>query len=178
MEIEKKLEAILFWKGEPVNKNDLQKILNINSEELEKFIINLDNSLKDRGVCIVNLGDEISMNTSSSVSDIIEKMTKEEIVKDLGKAGLETLSIILYKGKVTRAEIDYIRGVNSQFIVRNLLIRGLIGRKNNPNDSRSYEYFPTINLLSHLGLKNLSDLPDYERIRQELDKENNEENKG
>jgi segregation and condensation protein B len=76
-------------------------------------------------------------------------------VKDLGKAGLETLSIILYQGPISRAEIDYIRGVNSNFILRNLLIRGLIERVENPHDQRSFLYKPTLELISYLGLSKI-----------------------
>jgi segregation and condensation protein B len=96
-------------------------------------------------------------------------LTKEELTRDLGKAGLETLSIILYQGPISRANIDYIRGVNSQFIVRNLLIRGLIDRVENPKDARSYIYKTTIDLLSHLGISKIEELPEYEQVRKDID---------
>ena len=66
------------------------------------------------------------LGTAPQMSATVETLTKEELMKDLGKAGLETISIILYKGPISRAEIDYIRGVQSNFILRNLLVRGLI----------------------------------------------------
>jgi segregation and condensation protein B len=97
------------------------------------------------------------------VSELIESMTKEELMKDLGKAGLETLSIVLYKGPISRTDIDYVRGVNSAFILRNLAIRGLIVKEEN-------KYKPTLELISHLGMKNIEELPDKESILAELDK--------
>jgi segregation and condensation protein B len=87
----------------------------------------------------------------------------------LGKAGLETLAIILYQGPISRADIDYIRGVNSQFIVRNLLIRGLIERVDNPTDARSFLYKTTLDLLSHLGISKIQDLPEYDQVRRDID---------
>ena len=103
------------------------------------------------------------------MSSLIEKLTKEELMKDLGKAGLETLSIILYQGPLPRAEIDYIRGVNSQFILRNMLIRGLIEKVENPADRRSFLYKPTMQLLAHLGLSSTSSLPDFDVVRKNIE---------
>ena len=79
----------------------------------------------------------------------------------MGRAGLETISIILYKAPVPKSEIDFIRGVNSQFILRNLLIRGLVERI--PSSSgRGGAYRPTLDLLRYLGVTKVEELPDYE----------------
>jgi segregation and condensation protein B len=116
------------------------------------------------------------LGTSKDISSLIETLSKEELVKDLGKAGLETLSIILYQGPISRAEIDYIRGVNSNFILRNLLIRGLVERVENPNDQRSFLYKPTLELISYLGLSKITDLPDYETVRKDIEQYKQNEN--
>jgi len=100
---------------------------------------------------------------------LIEQLTKDELTRDLGKAGLETLSVVLYQGPISRADIDYIRGVNSQFILRALLIRGLVERVDNPKDARSYLYKTTLDLLSHLGVSKLSELPEYEQVRKDIE---------
>jgi segregation and condensation protein B len=109
------------------------------------------------------------LGTSKELSPLIEKLTKDELTRDLGKAGLETLSIVLYQGPLARADIDYIRGVNSQFILRALLIRGLVERIDNPKDARSYLYKPTLDLLSHLGVSKIADLPEYEQVRKDIE---------
>ena len=96
------------------------------------------------------------------------KVILQKDVKDLGKAGLETLSIILYRGPATRRDIDYIRGVNSQFILRNLLIRGLVEKIQNPDDQRTFFYKPTFQLLSYLGIGKLEDLPEYLTMKNDL----------
>ena len=117
---------------------------------------------------LIRKEDEIQLATSREMSDIIEQIRKDELTKDLGKAGAETLAIVLYKGPVTRAEIDYIRGVNSTFILRNLLIRGLVEKVSNPKDQRSFLYKPTLELLSFLGISNIQDLPQFGEVQDEL----------
>lgn len=107
-------------------------------------------------------GEEASFGTHPELSSLIEEMQKEEVSRDLGKAGLETLSIILYKHPVSRREIDYIRGVNSSYILRNLLMRGLIEKTEGGAGERSYSYKPTLELMRHLGLTRTEDLPNYE----------------
>ena len=101
---------------------------------------------------------------------MIEELCKEELSRDLGKAGLETLSIVLYRGPITRSGIDYIRGVNSTFILRNLLIRGLVEKIPNPNDQRSFLYRATFDLLSHLGIPRVEDLPEYGNTNESIEK--------
>ena len=114
-------------------------------------------------------GERYILATAPDVSDFMKKIVQEEYTKDLGKAGLETLAVVLYRGPVTRAEIDHIRGVNSSFIVRSLLVRGLVERLPNERDSRSFLYRASFDLLRHLGVANVSDLPEYESVKQEIE---------
>lgn len=169
MDLSAQLEAILFWKGEPVAIKRLAEILQKTPEDVATAARALQDSLKNRGLTIVRKEDELMMGTSPEISAVIESLTKEELVRDLGKAGLETLSIILYRGPASRSDIDYIRGVNSQFIVRNLLVRGLIEKVTNPKDSRSFLYKPSFELLSYLGLNRLEDLPEYQKVRDDIE---------
>jgi segregation and condensation protein B len=82
---------------------------------------------------------------------------------------LETISIIAYKGPVSRAEIDYIRGVQSNFILRNLQIRGLVEKITNEKDHRSFLYRPTFELLQFLGVSRIEDLPEYDKVKAEFE---------
>ena len=91
-------------------------------------------------------------------------------MRDLGKAGSETLAVVLYRGPVSRADIDYIRGVNCAFILRNLQVRGLVQRISNPKNARSFLYEATPDLLKHLGVTEITSLPDYQAMRDELEK--------
>jgi len=174
MTLETKLEALLFWKGEPMALKKVQAALGCTTEELEAALKALEASLATRGLRVMRNGEgasaELEMRTAPEVSDLITKLTKDELVRDLGKAGLETLSIILYKGPVKRSEIDYIRGVNSSFILRNLLIRGLIDRNTmKEGEGRGYSYSPTIDLLAHLGVAKIEDLPKFTKVKAELE---------
>jgi len=169
MKLESKIEAILFWKAEPVTMKRLASLLGGDIEKVKTAVDNLHSELKGRGITLVQWQDEVTLGTATGASELIESLTKEEFGRDLGKAGLETLSIILYQGPLSRAEIDYIRGVNSQFILRNLLVRGLIERIDNPKDQRSFLYKPSLEMMSYLGIGKITDLPEYEEVRRDID---------
>ncbi|MBI5133799.1 MAG: SMC-Scp complex subunit ScpB [Candidatus Taylorbacteria bacterium] len=170
MTLEAKLEALLFWKGEPMAIKKVQAALECGKEELDAAIAALEAALGTRGLRIMRVGEEIELRTAPEVSALIEKLTKDELYRDLGKAGLETLTIILYKSPIKRSEVDYIRGVNSSFIIRNLLVRGLIERiAEKEGAGRGFSYKPTIDLLAHLGISKIEDLPEYEKTKAELE---------
>lgn len=169
MNLSQKIEAVLFWKAEPVTLKKLVSLLGVDIDSVNSGLIELEKSLNGRGLTLVRTDDEVMLGTNSELSSLIEELAKEELSRDLGKAGLETLSIILYQGPISRADIDYIRGVNSQFILRNLLIRGLVERVDNPTDARSFLYKPTLQLLAHLGVSKVGDLPEYTKVRKDID---------
>lgn len=170
MNLDSKLEALLFWKGEPMAEKKIAAILGCTVEELAEVSKALEANLLIRGLRLMRHEGELELRTAPEASDLITTLTKEELMRDLGKAGLETLSIILYKGPIKRSEIDYIRGVNSSFIVRNLLVRGLVERiAEKEGDKRGFLYSPTIDLLAHLGVAKREDLPDYEKTKAELE---------
>lgn len=169
MKLESQIEALLFWKAEPISIKKLANLLKKSEDEIKESLINLQQSFNGRGLTLIQFEDEVTLGTAKEMSEIIESLTKEELAKDLGKAGLETLSIILYQGPLSRADIDYIRGVNSQFILRNLLIRGLIERVDNPKDQRSFLYKPTLELLSFLGVSKVEDIPDFEKVKADIE---------
>jgi segregation and condensation protein B len=169
MHLSAKIEAILFWKAEPVSIKKLAQLLSVDIGSIKSGLVELENILSNRGITLVQTDDEVMLGTSKELSPLIEQLTKDELSRDLGKAGLETLSIVLYQGPISRAEIDYIRGVNSQFILRALLIRGLVERVENPKDARSYLYKTTLDLLSHLGISKAGELPEYDKIRSDIE---------
>jgi len=167
--LEKKLEAVLFWKGEPIYIKKLSQIFQKSEEEILAALKSLEASLSGRGIVLVTKEDEVTLGTSKDTSELIEKLTKDELVRDLGKAGLETLSIIIYQGPISRAEIDYIRGVQSNFILRNLTIRGLVEKIPNPKDQRSFLYKPAFEMLSFMGVAKIEDMPNFIEARAEIE---------
>jgi segregation and condensation protein B len=174
MNLEQQVEAILFWKGEPLSIKELSKLLRQTEDSVRSAIHNLQAHLLNRGIILMKTGktenknEEVMLGTSPEASKLIEQITKEELTKDLGKAALETLSVILYKGPVKRSDIDYIRGVNSTFILRNLLIRGLVEKKQAPDDARASVYSASFELLAHLGVAEIKNLPNFELVQEEL----------
>lgn len=137
-------------------------------EEVEEALEKLEENLNNRGIVLVRKDDSVVLGVTSELSSLIESIRKEELDKELSKASLETLSIILYKNGIARSEIDYIRGVNSSFILRNLLIRGLIEKVVDRKDSRRALYRPTFDTLAHMGVKSIQELPNYEEISNKL----------
>ncbi|MEK7621831.1 MAG: SMC-Scp complex subunit ScpB [Patescibacteria group bacterium] len=168
MDLAAQIEAILFWQAAPTTVADLARSFAQSEAEIIQGLETLSARLVDRGLTLVRTGDAVMLGTVPAAGTLIERLTKEELARDLGRAGLETLTVVLYRGEVSRAEIDYIRGVNSSFILRNLLVRGLVDKIPNPTDSRSFLYRPTFELLGWLGVRELTNLPDYERVKTEL----------
>lgn len=169
MNLAQQIEAILFWKAEPVTLKKLATLLKVDVKSIKIAAQELAVALQGRGVVLVQTDDEVMLGTAKELSPIIADLAKEELTRDLGKAGLETLSIILYQGPISRADIDYIRGVNSQFILRALLVRGMTERVVNPADSRSFLYKPTLALLAHLGITDMTKLPELEQVRKDIE---------
>jgi segregation and condensation protein B len=169
MTIDAQIEAVLFFRAEPMKVLKLAEILETNVEAIQNGIVTLKEKLLERGIAVLEKDDEVSLGTVSEMGVIIEKMVKEELSRDLGNSALETLTIILYKSPIQKAEIDYIRGVNSNYILRSLLVRGLIEKVANPEDQRSFLYRPTFELLAHLGIKNVEDLPEFEEFRGKVE---------
>lgn len=168
MNLEAQLEAILFYSGEPMTYSALAKICETEESAVRAALHTLEATLQGRGIVLIQEGDRASLMTAPSFSTLIEKMRKEELRRDIGKAGAETLAIIAYHGTITRPEIDFIRGVNSTFILRNLMVRGLIERAENPKDQRSFAYRPTRELYAHLGITKKEDLPHYGEMMEEI----------
>ena len=144
--------------------------LKVSEDEVQQGLKALEEALEggSRGIVLIRNTDEVTLSTAPQMGSIIEALLKEELVKDLGKAGLETLAIVLYRSPITRTEINYIRGVNSNYILRNLLVRGLI-EKDEHSTARSTVYKPTFELLSYMGVSKVEDLPEYGVVGGEVE---------
>ncbi len=154
------LEAILLFKNEPVSVKDLSSWVKKSEAEVREALERLQEFYNERGIVVISDGEFFGFGTHAEQSELISQLQKDELSRELGRAGLETLAVILYRGPISRREIDQIRGVNSGFILRNLLIRGLIERSE--SQSRSFSYKPTLKLLEYLGVTRKEDLPEFE----------------
>ena len=157
------LESLLFTSGHPLSQKKMAEILEISEEEIENSLKELANDYtqNNRGLRLIFLDNKVQLVAASESKEAIEKLIKSDFEEDLSQAALETLAIVAYKGPVSRAAIENLRGVNCSFILQSLAIRGLIDKKNNPRDGRSYIYNVTFDFLKHLGLNQIDDLPNY-----------------
>ena len=167
-ELAKRAEAFLFAEGGEISRKKLASLLPCKEGELKSALQSLSERLKGSGIALIETDTAVSLAVSPDASGIVQEALKRELDRDIGDAGLEVLAIVLYMGPSTRALVDYIRGVNSSSTLRNLLARGLLERTGNPEDAREYLYRPTVNLLAHLGIANVNQLPDYATILSEL----------
>lgn len=161
------LEALLFIYGEPMSMAKIAEVLGVKAEEVMTAAKELGEFLSTgkSGLTIIKLGDKIQLATQPEFSSLLEKVLKSELNESLTPAALETLSIIIYSAPIGRAEIDYIRGVNSSYTLRALSLRGLIERGSDPKRGNAYVYGPSFDLLKHIGVDRVENLPEYEKFR-------------
>ena len=162
------VQALLFAEGGALTFKSLTKSLECTEKDLQTALDALAQKLEGSGLSLVRSDTETVLAVSADAKDVVIKKASEESKRDIGDAGLEVLAILLYEGPSTRANIDYIRGVNSSSTIRNLLIRGLVERSGNPEDAREYIYRPTVDLMAHVGVTDREKLPEYARIATEL----------
>ena len=167
MPLDVQLEAVLFYKAAPMRLVQLLKLFGVEREALDAAVATLNDRLQGSGVRLLQTDTELQLVTAPELDELIESIRKDELKRDIGKAGAETLAIILYRGPIERAEIDRIRGVNSGFILRNLLVRGLIERE---QAGRSYSFNATPMLLAHLGINHKTELPNYATVLDQLER--------
>jgi segregation and condensation protein B len=163
-------EALLFIHGEPLTYNKIASVLGIEKEAVDALVNELRAQLEqeNRGLQIISDREKIQLATKPEFNIILESFVKEEISEDLSAASLEALSIIAYLGPISRAKLEYLRGVNSIVILRSLMIRGLIERFADPEHPAAFLYRPTFDLIKHLGIKEKEALPDYEKFQELL----------
>ncbi|HEY0964748.1 MAG TPA: SMC-Scp complex subunit ScpB [Candidatus Paceibacterota bacterium] len=161
------VEAVLFFKATPMRKASLLKLFAMeDGEEWQQAIERLRARLSTGAIRLIETDTELQLATAPELGEFIESLRKNELKGDIGKAGAETLAIILYKEPISRAEIDRIRGVNSSFILRNLLVKGLVEREAVGN---TYNFRITPTLLQHLGVTGKSDLPRFSEFMNAID---------
>lgn len=167
MELHQNIEGVLFYKATPMKKAALCKLFDVDEATLKEALTHLSQRLAHGAIRLTETESEVQLVTTAELDELLESVRKDEMKRDIGKAGAETLAIVLYKGPITRAEIDRIRGVNSSFILRNLLVRGLVEREGDKMISR---FVITPTLLSHLGITNKMELPNYASVLDSLEK--------
>lgn len=154
------LEALLFVAAEPVPTAQLAAALDISASVVERALNELDAQLSSRGLRLQRHAGRVQLTTAPQLADLIERFLGLEATTHLSRAALETLAIIAYQQPVTRPQIDAIRGVNSDSMMKSLLSKGLIlesGRADGPG--RPILYSTTPEFLQHFGLNSILEMP-------------------
>ncbi len=168
--MKKEMEAILFLSEEGVEIKRLASFFNFSEKEALECVEELIKKYKeaDAGISLFQDGQKVQMVSEESTSAAVKDFYNKKNSSSLGDSALEVLAIIAYRGPISRAGVDYIRGVNSHLAIRKLSELGLIEKEENPSDSRSYLYRPGIGFLRKAGLNKLEDLPEYDKLSKEF----------
>ncbi len=163
-----KLESLLFVSNKPLSAKVLAKYTGEKEELVIQALQELHEKRKDSGIVLLIAGDEYQLATNSNNSDAVKTFLNADLRESLTDATVEVLAIIAYRQPISKAEIESIRGVNSQYSLRALLMRGLIEKIPNPNDARGMLYSVTTEFMQHLGLTGINDLPEFDTLIQNI----------
>ncbi len=159
------IESLFFVSNKPFSIKKLSQIVKVKEKEIEKEIQELIKEYNDpnKGIQIIKNGKEYQMTTNPQNAEIIQNFLKQEITGELSRPSLETLTIIAYRGPITKPELEQIRGINCGLILRNLLIKGLIESCEDRKLQQTF-YTITFDFMRYLGINDIKELPDYDKL--------------
>ena len=166
--IKSSIESLLFIAAKPMTVNQLAELLKVDKKEItsagDASVEEYKNNKK--GVQIIKSGSSYQMVSAPENAGVVQEFIKDETTGELSRPSLEALTIIAYRGPISKIDLDRIRGVNCSLIVRNLLLRGLIEAKPDKVKSETY-YSVSFDFIRFLGINNIEELPDFERLRKD-----------
>lgn len=167
MSVKSQLESILFVAIKPLTPKDLANLTGLKIDEVKGALEELAGDYKNsgRGLALISNNGQYQLTSSAENSDLVKNFLKDEISGELSQPSLEALTIIAYRGPISKLELDRIRGVNCSLIIRNLLLRGLIEEKFNKTKNENY-YTATNDFIRFLGLSSLEELPEYAKLNK------------
>lgn len=165
--IESQIESLMLMSHKPFTISKLSSILEKKPKDIEDAVQKIIKKYDDAkgGLVLMRDGNKIQFATAPENSEIIKKWKKDEQTRELTRPSLETLTIIAYRGPVSKAEIELIRGINCSLILRNLLIRGLVEMLPGKNDLDT-KYQLSFEFMRWLGIKDAKELPEYEKLNK------------
>ena len=172
MELQALVESLLFVADRPVTAGQLASALEVEEAAVEAALSALDGVYTDeaRGLCLQRKGDRVQLVTVPEAGPHVQRFLGLELSGPLSQASLETLSIVAYRQPVTRAEVEAIRGVNSDGVLRTLASRGLIeGVGRLEQVGRPILYGTTFEFLQHFGLSSMDELPSLDKPPEDED---------
>lgn len=168
MEIKPLIESLLFVADEPVAIGHLASAIGVHREAIEEALRGLSEEYERRGLRLQRKGEQVQMVTAPEAAPYIERFLDLDLSSRLSAPALETLAIVAYQQPVTRAQIEAVRGVSCDSVLRTLVSKGLVeevGRL--PQAGRPILYGTTFEFLQYFGLQDLADLPPLEEERDE-----------
>jgi len=168
MKVKSQIESLLFISAKPMSISKLAELIKTEEKEIKKAGDELVEDYKENkcGIQIIKNGSKFQMVSSPENSRLIQEFVNDETTGELSRPSLETLTIIAYRGPISKVNLDRIRGVNCSLILRNLLLRGLIEVKEDKQASDSF-YSVTFDFIRFLGINDVAELPEYERLHQD-----------
>jgi segregation and condensation protein B len=162
------IESLLFVASKPLSAAALAKILEKDKSEIETALKDLAEKHSGSGIILLEAEGLWQLATNAKNSTEIKNFMNAELREKLTDATVETLAIIAYRQPISKAEIEAIRGVNCQYSLRHLLIRGLIHKVPNPADARQNLYETTLEFLQHMGISSTTELPEFQVLIEKI----------
>ena len=166
--LKSKIESLLFISAKPMTVKQLSDLIKKDIKEIKQAGDELveDYKNKKQGIQIIKNGPKYQMVSSPENAKLVQNFIKDETTGELSRPSMEALTIIAYRGPISKIDLDRIRGVNCSLIVRNLLLRGLIEGKADSKKKEIY-YTVTFDFIRFLGINDIHELPDYERLNKD-----------
>lgn len=167
MNIKNQIESLLFISHKPLRIKELSKFVSAGIEETKNVLKELESEYgkKGGGIKLLKINDKYQLATAGDSSEVVKKFIKSEMTGELTRPSLEALTIIVYRGPISKAELELIRGVNCSLILRNLLMRGLIEAEEDKKQGIT-KYQITFDFLKHLGILKAEELPNFEKLNR------------
>lgn len=165
MHLKPKIESLLFVAGKPMTAKKIAELVDGKDIEVSDALKEIQSEYAERksGLQIFFTGKSWQMGTAGESVAVVEKFVKEEFSGELTRPQLETLTVIAYRGPISKGELEIIRGVQCGLILRNLSIRGLIEEEYDAKKKET-RYLVSMEFLRHLGLRAPQELPEYEKL--------------
>lgn len=163
--LKSKIESLLFAAGRPLTSAKIANLVGVKQDAVRKILTELQEEYAVRagGTRLLESEGDWQVGSAPENAEVIGKFLQEELSGELTRPQLETLTIIAYRGPISKQEIEHIRGVNCGLILRNLAMRGLIESEEDKT-AKIPRYHITLEFLRHMGLSKIEDLPDFERL--------------
>lgn len=172
MTLQNKIESLLFTSPRPLSLRRLAELTGGTPEEVDQAVAAAaqEYNTDSRGIHVLRHAGTVQMVSNPVNSKLVTEFLKEEQAGELTRPALETLTIVAYRGPISKIQLDTIRGVNCALILRNLMIKGLVEAKAHKNKFQS-TYQVTTDFVRFLGLNQVSDLPDYDQLNRDANLE-------